>query len=265
MKRLTLKLLVIALLLGVGAGLALRPAAASGGWFYRWELRFPFSNNSLDGVLTVWLKPPNQPVVISQSVVPCTNVGPGTVTILPPGIARFPGDAHLRCTVPSIEDAVRTLSGGAVSPGPVGVYDDFWMRTVTGVDPNVTGPSGNPLISHPDYQYYYPVSSLAATAQIRADLNGISRSSGPVPLGGADTLVARHLRSPLPGNACLVTFNHDGVLVSVQLFRPAPCAGVSIGLQETEVLVGHNAAAGTTYKGLMDILIVDPKNPGVLD
>lgn len=265
MKRLTFKLLVIALLLGVGAGLAAQPAGASGGWLYRWELRFPFSNNSLDGVLTVWLKPPNQPVVSSQTRVPCVNQGVGNVTIIPFGIARFPGNAYLLCDVPSIDDEVRALSGGAVSPGPFAVYDDFWMRTVTLVDPASTPSSGNPLISHPSYQYFEPVDGVNGTAQIRSDMNGISRTSNPFALGGADTLVARHRKTPLPGNACIVTFHQDGVLLNVAPFQPAPCAGVTIDLQAKQVQVGHNAVTSTTYTGFMDILIVDPKNPGVLD
>ncbi len=241
-------------------------AAAQGAWYYRWELTFPFEN-TLDGTLTLFLKPPNNPIQTLTRTAPCTPKGAGTVTLDPAaGLATFEGGGYLECTFPDLPDMMAELSNGQLSLAPMQAYERFWMQAEATLDTSVnTFPQGNPLFSHPSMEYASPYDLATSQAFLRARVPGTLRASDPIALAtGPSLLFAGHF--PRNGADCAVRFKASGNPPSQRGF-PCPAANRSVlfNVSPMTFYVGHSPAQGSYFYGDLHSLLVDPPNWGVAD
>ncbi|MGH2543117.1 MAG: hypothetical protein ACRDIB_09980 [Ardenticatenaceae bacterium] len=256
-------LTILAILLGLGL-LPGGAAHAQGSWAYRWQLVFPFDND-LNGVLTVSLKLPGQPVLTETRQVVCSTQGAGTVTLnSTDGYATFANGGYLECEFPDIPMIIWEMSNQQVMPSSPGIYRRFWMRSQAYLDQAApTDPFGNPLFSHPDMSYFVPYDQVTGDAYLRAQSPGYlltSLSFIPSPIG-PDNLLAEHRARN--GN-CRIQFRVRGTFLSQSPYVcPVANNAVVFSITPTTFYVGHSDTQQTFFYGDLYYLEVDPPVWGV--
>lgn len=211
-----------------------------------WTAVWNFNGPEYCLITTSLPEQPNQQPVTTYQVVACTvqgNIGwAGSFAILH-------GEDYLACpfTAPA--------SGSVID------YEHFWMYAQTSV---YASGGANPIFYHPDLRLSQPAAGANTTT-----LNWEFRRSDNLLAAGATRRFLTSSDDRLRAETCLTNspdciagpqgiYAQFASVNSKQLPASAVSGAVRLHTAPTTIYIGYNPETGTTFQGLLGMLVIDP-------